>query len=134
MSWPLPGRPLDLRTEYIRGAPGSGYWVEGAYRLKGLPRWSGFFHRAQVVVRVEQFFVPGAGHKEHLEGAEEEEAEHGEEEHHGAVPEADTQRVWLGWNYYLRDGLKLSFAYGRNFSGEGDHNLWSLGIAYRFAF
>jgi hypothetical protein len=36
-------------------------------------------------------------------------------------------------NYYLRDGLRIVASYGRQFSSAGNFNLWTAGIAYRFA-
>jgi len=40
----------------------------------------------------------------------------------------------LVWKFKLRDGLKFSFAYGRQLAAAGDSNIFSLGIAYRFLF
>jgi hypothetical protein len=37
-----------------------------------------------------------------------------------------------GWNYYINDGLKLSFAYGRQFTADRDNNIFTVGIAYHF--
>ena len=164
-TWQMPRRPLDFRMEYARSDEGSGYWVEGAYRLRQVGFWKPFFRRSQVVFRVEQFFAPS--HLEEMEhdddaligedhndrafgmvrhdledpleeghdevGGHEEEGQ-GEEEggHHGRLPEVDTQRLMVGWNYYFSDGLKLTFSYGRNLSV--DTNLWSLGLTYRFLF
>jgi hypothetical protein len=34
----------------------------------------------------------------------------------------------------VNDGLRFSFAYGRDFRSLGDHNIWSVGIQYRFQF
>jgi hypothetical protein len=39
----------------------------------------------------------------------------------------------FGLNYYLHDGLKAVASYGRQFSSAGNLNLWTVGIAYRFA-
>ncbi|MBV8893582.1 MAG: hypothetical protein JO266_16715 [Acidobacteria bacterium] len=42
-------------------------------------------------------------------------------------------RQWnLGLNYYLRDGLKGTSSYGRQFSPLGNANIWTVGVAYRF--
>lgn len=112
-TWQSKPVPLDFRGEYARSNEGSGYWLEGAYR---------FYRKAEVAVRVEQFFAP-------VRREEEMEAEGG---HHGALPEVDTQRLLLGWNYYFRDGLRFSFSYGRELSAEQNRNIWSLGTAYRF--
>ena len=39
-AWQPPPVPLNLRAEYARSHLGSGYWVEGAYRLSQIPRWT----------------------------------------------------------------------------------------------
>ena len=54
---------------------------------------------------------------------------HGEE-----FPDVNTQRFMFGWNYYFSDALKLSTAYGRRFSMDGDRNVWSIGLSYRWFF
>ncbi len=113
--------PLDFRLEYARSHTGSGYWAEGAYRLRRINVLKPFFRKSQAVVRVEQFFAPTRA---------EEEMEAGHEE----LPEVNTKRLLLGWNYYVRDGLKLGFAYGREFSSMGDRNVWSFGLGYRWLF
>jgi hypothetical protein len=48
------------------------------------------------------------------------------------VPSADTRESDFGVNYFLRDGLKGIFSYGRGFSSAGNFNQWSFGFAYRF--
>lgn len=111
--------PLNLRSEYARTHDGSGYWIEGAYRLSQLPVWKTAMRRTEVVGRVQQFF---AG-----EISEEESEEYG-------LPDVNTRQGDFGLNYFLRDGLKATASYGRQFSSDGNFNLWTVGIAYRFAF
>ena len=50
------------------------------------------------------------------------------------LPDVNTREADFGLNYYLRDGLKATGSYGRQFSSAGNLNLWTMGIAYRFAF
>jgi hypothetical protein len=50
-----------------------------------------------------------------------------------ALPYANTKQSDFGLNYFLRDGLKTTANYGRQFSSDGNFNLWTVGIAYRFA-
>ena len=50
------------------------------------------------------------------------------------LPDVNTRQGDFGLNYYLRDGLKASASYGRRFNSDGNANLWTVGIAYRFAF
>lgn len=125
-TWNLKAIPLDVRSEYGRSSElGSGYWIEGAYRLLRVPTWNSFFRRSQAVVRAEQFFAPSRMH-----GDEEEEEEEGG--HHSLLPERDIQRVMFGWNFYIREGFKASFALGRSFDSKENRNIWSIGLAYRF--
>jgi hypothetical protein len=118
-AWQLTPLPLNLRSEYARSHDGSGYWIEGAYRLSQLPFWKTAMRRTEVVGRAQQLF---AG-----EISEEEAEEYG-------LPDVNTRQGDFGLNYYLRDGLKATASYGRQFSSDGNFNLWTVGIAYRFAF
>ncbi|MBI2677968.1 MAG: hypothetical protein HYX28_04230 [Candidatus Koribacter versatilis] len=117
-TWQPKAQPFDFRAEYANSELfGQGYWLEGAYRLRRVPFARKFFRRSQVIARVEQYFVPEMG----MGGG-------GERE----LPESDTTRFTVGWNYYFRDDLKLAVAGGRSFSTDGDRNVESIGLAYRF--
>ena len=50
------------------------------------------------------------------------------------LSEVNAKQADFGANYYLRDGVKATASYGRRFTPEGNFNLWTVGIAYRFAF
>jgi hypothetical protein len=115
--WQPRAMPLDLRAEYSRSPLGSGYWAESAYRLSELPIWQGALRHVQLVARAQQFFV----------GRESDEAEE------YGVPETGTKQAEVGFNYFLMDGLKTVSSYGRQFSAAGNANIWTVGIAYRFA-
>ncbi len=119
-AWQPKPIPLNLRSEYAwSGEKGSGYWIEAAYRLSQVPVWQNVMRHAEVVGRAQQFF---AGHLE-----EDEAAEYG-------LPDVNARQGDFGFNYYLRDGLKATASYGRQFSPDGNFNLWTVGLAYRFAF
>jgi len=118
-AWQPTPLPLNLRSEYARSNLGSGYWIEAAYRLGQLPFWQKAMRHTEVVGRAQQLF---AGHIE-----EDDAEEYG-------VPDVNTREADFGLNYYLRDGLKATASYGRQFSSDGNFNLWTVGIAYRFAF
>ncbi len=117
MEW-QPGKvPLTLRSEFAHSFEGSGYWVEGGYRLSQMTRWQRAMRRTEVVARLQQFHTGeiGGGGDAAL-----------------GLPSADTREADFGVNYFLRDGLKGIFSYGRQFSSAGNANQWSFGLAYRF--
>ncbi len=125
MTWQASAVPLDVRGEYVRNAErGSGYWVEGAYRLRRVPFASALMRNSQVAFRVEQFFVPGG-----LDGA----LANGSMGHGGALPDEDTRRFTGGWNYWVTPALRASVSLGRSLSMEANRNVWSFGLTYRFA-
>lgn len=135
VTWNLSRMPLDLRSEYARSGGGSGYWVEGAYRTVRLSRLRPLFRRSQFVVRMEQFFTPdgrmdGLGEEGQIAGRVMEAEEAG----HARLPEVNTKRGMAGCNYYIQEGFKASFAFGREFTLQGSRNVWSVGLAYRFGF
>jgi hypothetical protein len=110
--WQPPALPFDLRSEYARSVVGSGYWVEAAYRLSQLPFLQNELRRTQVVARLQQFFV-------------------GENANNALLP-VNTKQFESGLNYYFIDGLKASSNYGRQFSTDGNKNVWTLSLTYRF--
>ncbi len=118
-AWQPMAVPLNLRSEYARSHDGSGYWIEAAYRLSQVPFWQKALRRTEIVGRAQQFF---AGQIE-----EEEAEEYG-------LPDVNTRQGDFGLNYYLRDGLKASASYSRRFNSDWNVNIWTVGIAYRFAF
>jgi len=117
-AWQPLAIPLNLRSEYARSDDGSGYWIEAAYRLSQVPFWQKAMRRTEIVGRAQQFFSTG------LDADEAEEY---------GLPEASARQGDFGLNYYLHDGLKATASYGRQFSTIGNLNVWSVGIAYRFA-
>jgi hypothetical protein len=110
--------PLNMHGEYARSNQGSGYWVDGAYRLSQVRYWQKAMRRLEVAGRAEQFFHGqiSADEAEDLE-----------------LPGANSREGEFGLNYYLHDGLKAVASYGRQFSSDGNLNLWTVGLAYRFA-
>jgi len=117
-AWQAQRLPLNMHAEYARSNQGSGYWVDGAYRLSQLPFWQRSMRRLEVAGRAQQFLSGQIGSVEAqtlgLSGA-------------------NTREGELGLNYFLRDGLKVVASSGRQFSPHGHFNLWTVGIAYRFA-
>jgi hypothetical protein len=117
-AWQSQRLPLNLHAEYARSNQGSGYWVDGAYRLSQVPFWRKSMRRLEVAGRAEQFFSGQIS---------------SDEAQALGLPGANTREGEFGLNYYLHDGLKAVASYGRQFSSDGNSNLWSVGIAYRFA-
>jgi hypothetical protein len=117
-AWQSLRLPLNLHSEYARSNRGSGYWVDGAYRLSQVPFWQKSMRRLEVAGRAEQFFggTIGSDAAQAL-----------------GLPGANTREAEFGLNYYLHDGAKAVVSYGRQFSSAGNFNLWAVGIAYRFA-
>ena len=118
-AWQPSAIPLNLRSEYARSHDGSGYWIEAAYRLSQVPFWQKAMRRTEIVGRGQQLF---AG-----------EIDEDEAEEYG-LPDVNTRQGDFGLNYYIRDGLKASASYSRRFNSDGNVNLWTVGLAYRFAF
>jgi hypothetical protein len=116
-AWLSSKLPLNVHSEYARSNQGSGYWIDGAYRLSQLHFWQKAMRRTEIAGRAEQFFSGPITPDEALAL--------------GLSP-ANTREGEAGLNYYLRDGLKVVGSYGRQFSSAGNQNLWSVGIAYRF--
>ena len=116
-AWQPTRLPLSMHSEYARSNQGSGYWIDGAYRLSQLHFWQKAMRRTELAGRAEQFFTGSISTDEALAL--------------GLSP-ANTREGEIGLNYYLQDGLKAVGSYGRQFSSAGNLNLWSVGIAYRF--
>jgi hypothetical protein len=117
MGWQPAKLPLNVRAEFARSFEGGGYWIEGAYQLSQVAFWQKPMRRTEVVARAQQFFVGAIG--------PDAEAEYD-------LPGFNTREADFGVNYFLRDGMKGIFSYGRQFSPAGNFNQWSFGLAYRF--
>ena len=117
MGWQSSKVPLSVRAEMARSFEGSGYWIEGAYRLSQAHFWQKAKRRTELVARAQGYYVGeiGADSAANL-----------------GLPSADTREADFGVNYFLRDGLKGIVSYGRQFSSAGNANQWSFGFAYRF--
>jgi hypothetical protein len=111
--------PFDLRSEYVRSTYGQGYWLEGAYKLSQASYWQRVLRRAQVVGRLQQFL--SSNNPDFAAAVDE-----------YSLPAANTRQLDFGVNYYPVDGLKFIGSYGRAFSSDGDKNVWTFGVTYRF--
>lgn len=130
MTWQSNDVPLDVRAEYVRNAErGTGYWAEGAYRLRRARFLRPLMRNSQIVFRAEQYFAP----EREMVDAELDAIEAGEAGHGGALPDEDTRRFTAGWNCWIAPGLRATVAFGRSLSTEANRNVWSFGLTYRFA-
>ncbi len=112
--WQPRALPLDIRSEFADSESGRGYWIEPALRLTAFSHARVFAH-TQLVARLQQFFAKTGAPN-------------------GDVPDVNTRESEVGINYYFLDGLRATSSYGRQFSSEGNANIWTAGITYRFAF
>ena len=111
-AWQPPPIPLDVRGEYARSKQGSGYWIESAYRLGQIPVWHDVLRKTQVVARMQQYFTGQLPSD--------------------SLPPVNTQVFEFGVNYYFRDDLRAVSSYGRQFTVQGNQNVWTVGVTYRF--
>ncbi len=115
-TWNLKKIPLDIRAEAIHSAIlGSGYWIEGAYRLNKLAR-NTLLRNSAIVLRGEQYRVPKVAQILIEE-----------------LPSVNTTRAAVGWNYYFHNGVRFDASYGYNFADGDNHYTWTVGLTYRFA-
>ena len=122
-TWQLKPIPLDIRGEFARDPLiGKGYWIEGAYRMRRVRFLRPFMRKSQADIRFEQFWVsPQIGMAGDMGGMD--------------IPTNNASRFFAGWNYWVQKYVRLNFAYGREFNSvDGDHNIWTVGLTYRFAF
>ncbi len=117
MAWQPIALPLSMHSEFVRSNQGSGYWIEGAYRLSQVHLWEKAMRRTELVARGQQFFS-GNITSDTADSL--------------GLPGVNTREADFGVNYFLKDGLKLVGSYGRQLSSAGDFNQWTVGIAYRF--
>ena len=109
--WQPRALPLTLRAETARSSTGSGYWLESAYNLSQISFAQNQLRKTQLVARMQQFFtgmVPA-----------------------NSVLPVNTKMFEFGVNYYFSDGFRAISSYGRQFSPQGNANVWTLGLTYR---
>jgi hypothetical protein len=116
-AWQPNRLPLNIHSEYARSNQGSGYWIDAAYRLSQVSFWRNAMRHTELAGRAEQFFS-GQITSDQAQAL--------------GLPGANTREGEVGVNYYLHDGLKATASYGRQFSSDGNSNVWTVGIAYRF--
>lgn len=113
--WEPPQTAFRLRSEYAHGPNSQGYWLEADYRLSRFGGESTIPGRLEPVFRVQQTF---RSHPDPSDG----------------LPAASTQRVDFGLDYRLDHEIRLNSSYSRQFSSNGNRNIWQAGIIYRILF
>lgn len=113
--WEPKDTGFRFRSEFARGTHALGYWMEGDLRLKmlgGADSWSGRF---EPVFRMQQTFrIDNKGGD--------------------GVPSVDTQRADFALDYNLPHNTRILTSYSRQFSADGNVNIWETGIVYRYLF
>jgi hypothetical protein len=109
--------PLDIRGEYVYWPSASACWIEPAYRFSSIRRLHAFTSKTQFVGRFQQA-LPNNTFRLRSEYE---------------FPTVEAKQAEVGLNYYMMDGLRVTGSTGRQFSSEGNYNLWTVGMTYRFA-
>jgi hypothetical protein len=121
LSWNMKTMPLDLRAEYEQTSElGKGYWLEAAYHLNRMSR-NAFFRNSLVALRQEQYWAPSAIQIPIAQSLA------------AGLPDRNTTAPTLGWTYTMYNGIRFDASYGRNFAQAQNHNIWTVGLTYRFA-
>ena len=113
--WEPKDEGFRLRSEWARGQHAHGYWVEADYRSSahgGLDSWVGRF---EPLFRLQQTFRI-------------------DNKASDSLPPVDQQRVDFGLDYNLPHNTRILTSYARQFSSQGNENIWETGIVYRFLF
>lgn len=122
LSFKYPGFPLGIKAEYVSApngqslltvANGKTYWVEANYRFTNFDNAPEFVRNLQVAARYENFSVTD------IQG----------------VSQGNLKRFIAGVNYYIIDGLKISFEFGKtNNPDNTTTNLITTGLVFRPVF
>jgi hypothetical protein len=111
--WEPKNTAFRLRSEFARGHHAQGYWVEADYRTQafgGLDSWIGRF---EPLFRMQQTFRRDTVVSDGL-------------------PLVNVQRADFGLDYNLPHNTRILTSYSRQFSANGNENIWETGIVYRF--
>ncbi len=113
--WEPKDTAFRLRSEFATGQHAYGYWLEADYRTQafgGLNSWVGRF---EPVFRMQQTF-----RRDNISS--------------DSLPGVNTQRADFGLDYNLPHNTRVLTSYSRQFSSNGNRNIWETGIVYRFLF
>ena len=121
LTWTPKRVPMDFRAEYEQTTElGKGYWVEAAYHLNRLGR-NAFLRNSLVALRQEQYWAPSGPQVLAAQTLA------------SGLPDRNTTAPTLGWTYTIYNGVRFDASYGHNFAHGENHNIWTVGLTYRFA-
>jgi hypothetical protein len=111
--WEPKHGPVAIRSEYAHTPHSQGYWIESDFRLPNDIHHAKWLGGLEPVARMQQAFRNAPDNTDGL-------------------PSADTQRVQFGLDYHFPHEVRINTSYGRQFSSNGNFNLWQTGLVYRF--
>jgi hypothetical protein len=113
--WEPADSALRLRSEFATGENARGYWVEAGYRLNRFGDEKRFLALLEPVFRMQQTF-------------------RSKPDPNDGLPSVDTQQADFGLDFHLPHEIRVNSSYSRQFSSNGNRNIWQTGITYRFLF
>lgn len=113
--WEPINSPFRFRSEYAHAPHSEGYWFETDYRLSHFGGAESPLGRLEPIFRMQQTFrsMPDPN---------------------DGLPSVNTQRADFGLDYHLPHAVRINTSYSRQFSSNGNVNIWETGIIYRFLF
>ena len=110
-------QPVDtgfrFRSEFGRAPHAKGYWFETDYRLQQLGGGAdSALGRLEPVFRMQQTFRDAPDNNDGL-------------------PFVNTKRADFGLDYHLPHEIRVHTSYGRQFSPDGNVNIWETSLVYR---
>jgi hypothetical protein len=116
--WEPQRMPLQIRSEYAHGQHSQGYWVEAAYRLSRMNGFHRWIAGLEPLFRIQQSFRSSPNTGGQGDG----------------LPPVDTQQADFGLLYTFPHEIRLAGSYSRQFSANGNGNIWDISLTYRFLF
>lgn len=113
--WQTEDAAFRFRSEFARGQHTYGYWFEADSRPFAFGNPESLAGRIEPVLRMQQTF-----RIDNLAS--------------DGLPPVNTQRADFGLDYNLPHNTRILTSYSRQFSANGNTNVWETGIVYRFLF
>jgi hypothetical protein len=113
--WESINSPFRFRSEYAHAPHADGYWFETDYRLSHFGGAESLVGRLEPVFRMQETFRTRPDSNDGL-------------------PSVNTQRADFGLDYHLPHEVRINTSYARQFSSNGNVNVWETSLIYRFLF